>query len=108
MLQKDQKCHWWVSDTPGQKRGWLWHYSSHSKTLPTRGWQYADGGTFQDDLTLAVTPGPLTLPRQPQLMPVLYAWESSPRPRDGGGGGRYMATQREHCCVMVLVTRAGV
>ena len=56
MLQNDKKCHWWVSDTLGQKRGWLWHYSSHSKTLPTRGWQYADGGIFQDDLTLTMTP----------------------------------------------------
>ena len=64
-LYQDDNNKWWVSDTLGEKRGWL--RSNPSKTLPTSGWQYADQNKnpWQEDLTLTVTPGPLPpLPRQ--------------------------------------------
>merc|ERR1711862_383007 len=30
-----------------------------SRTIPTSGWQYSDGKSYQDDPTLTITPGPL-------------------------------------------------
>ena len=65
-LYPDKYDSWWGSHTPGLEKGWLRNLRS-SKTLPTNGWQYADRTkeSFQDDLTLTVTPGPLPpLPRQ--------------------------------------------
>ena len=61
--ERDKSHNWWVSGVPGQNAGWLGN-PSPSQTLPTSGWKYADGQSWQDDLTLTVTPGPLTLPRQ--------------------------------------------
>ena len=55
---------WWVGSKPGRRIGWL-HNPIPSKTLPISGWRYGDGwGSFHDDPTLTVTPGPLLLPRQ--------------------------------------------
>ena len=52
---------------PGEKAGWL-HNPTPSKTVPSSGWMYADGGWSQDgsgiwhdDPSLTVTPGPLPL-----------------------------------------------
>merc|ERR1712227_59065 len=58
-LYPTQDDYWYVGSTPGKKRGWL-RNPNPSKTLPTSGWQYADGtGTWPADPTLTVTPGPL-------------------------------------------------
>ena len=63
-LYPDKDDWWWVSPIPGAEKGWL-RYPSPSKILPNRGWQYFDGESWQDDLTLTVTRGPLPpLPRQ--------------------------------------------
>ena len=62
-LFRDEDDKWWVSDIPGEKIGWLYNPRS-SQTLPSSGWRYADNGSWHDDLTMTVTPGPLTLPRQ--------------------------------------------
>ena len=57
-LYPDADDKWYVGSTPGKRRGWL-RNPNPSKTLPTSGWQYAKEGTWQDDPTLTVTPGPL-------------------------------------------------
>ena len=54
---------WWVSSTPGEKKGWL-HNSNPSKSLPTSGWQYYHDKSCHDDPTLTISPGPLSLARQ--------------------------------------------
>jgi len=58
-LYHDEDDKWWVSSTPGEMRGVLLN-PSPSKTVPTSGWQYADNGTFHDDPTLTISPGPLS------------------------------------------------
>ena len=61
-LYHDENDEWWVASTPGAKSG-RWLRSRSSQIPPSSGWQYWDDG-WQDDLTLTVTHGPLTLPRQ--------------------------------------------
>ena len=66
------------NDTPGEKRGWLSN-PSPSKSLPTSGWQWADGkGGWHD-----------------------------PGVRGGGMGGQSTPTPGGSSCIMVLVTMAG-
>ena len=63
-LYKDDEDQWMVGDTPGELLSWLTS-SIRSKEIPTQGWKYFDGETWQDDLSLTVTPGPLPpLPAQ--------------------------------------------
>ena len=52
---------WIVSHIPGARSGWLTNANT-SKTVPTSGWKYYDGESWQHDPTLVVTPAPL--PRQ--------------------------------------------
>ena len=50
---------WWVHHTPGEHYGWLQN-PTPSKTLPTSGWQWADGNVgWPDDPSLTITSGPL-------------------------------------------------
>ena len=63
-LYRDNDGEWWVYHTPGQSRGWL-RNTRPSQTPPSSGWQWGDGESWHDDLTLTVTPGPMPpLPRQ--------------------------------------------
>lgn len=65
-LYKDEADQWMVGPTPGEKTSWL-SSSIPSKELPTKGWKYFDvkSQTWQDDLSLTATPGPLPpLPAQ--------------------------------------------
>ena len=57
-LYPDEDDRWWVSSTPGKKKGWL-RNPIPSKSLPTSGWQYTDGKSWHDDPTLTISPGPL-------------------------------------------------
>ena len=63
-LYRDEDDKWWVSNTLGEKRGWLTN-TKPSQTPPYSGWQYAADGSFHADQTLTVAPGPLPpLPKQ--------------------------------------------
>ena len=81
MYQDSDNC-WWVWTTPGEKKGALRNPRTNSEGLPENGhWQYADGtGTWPDDETLTVSPGPL--PPLPRLFTVratgsaAYKWPS--------------------------------
>ena len=61
-LFHDEDC-WLVGRTPIPSEGRL-RSPSFSKTPPSSGWEFIDDDKWQDDQTLTVTPGPLTLPRQ--------------------------------------------
>ena len=57
-LYQDEDEKWWVGKTPGEKWGYLQSIIL-SKTLPTAGWSYSYKGSFHEDSSLIVTPGPL-------------------------------------------------
>ena len=54
---------WQILVSPSQKSAWLKN-PTPSKTVPSGGWLYHDGKTWQDDPTLTISPGPLSLARQ--------------------------------------------
>ena len=63
-MYPDSDNRWWVSDTPGEKAGWLQNPRTNNEGLPENGhWQYTDGESWHDDRTVTLSRGPLTLPR---------------------------------------------
>ena len=62
-LYSDEDDRWHVNNLTGEKAGWLYN-PIPSKILPSSGWMYSDGKSWQSDVTLSVTPGPLILPSQ--------------------------------------------
>jgi len=64
-LYQDEEDKWSVNVTQSKKDSWLMRSTSASKIPPSSGWQYWDGESWNDDLSLTVTTGPLPpLPRQ--------------------------------------------
>jgi len=49
---------WKILVSPSKNSAWLMN-PTPSKSLPTSGWQYYVGKTWQDDPTLTISPGPL-------------------------------------------------
>ena len=62
-LYRDEDDDWVVGSTPGGNTFWMWNTNSSSEGLPTGGWLYFDGKTWQYDPSVTVTPG--TLPPLP-------------------------------------------
>ena len=64
-MYQDSDNGWWVGPTPGKKTGHLRNTHTNNESLPENGhWKYYDGKSWQDDVTVTVSRGPLQpLPR---------------------------------------------